>query len=356
MATQIGSEHIGFNSYLHRRKVSGVDDPSFSCGFLSQNVEHMITACPRWSKGRAEVWRKAKERSFKAMMNSPEDIARITRWIIKEEWLVQFRLVENVENTIEARRIRPESRRVGRREKERGPYATMQHLSHFLKEHLEDFAKVVGEWSRNIGRQELRTATGVETLANDLVETLSEAIKATGRQGSPQLGQSAPWWTDECREAKSASRANGDDASKKAFRQAVKIAKRQYWRRKFSEAKTDSDICRMARWAKPQQEGKTAPLRTANGFASDPRRRATLLCDMLLARFTSENDIEAITGPTNAEPGTDHLPWTIEVTEEEAKWVATSCQDKAPGADNITVRLLRAAWPAIGQAVRALYE
>lgn len=77
---------------------------------------------------------------------------------------------------------------------------------------------------------------------------------------------------------------------------------------------------------------------------------------MLLARFTSENDIEVNADPTAAEPETDHLPWMIEVTEEEAKWVATSCQDKAPGADNITVRLLRAAWPAIGQAVRALYE
>ena len=68
---------------------------------------------------------------------------------------------------------------------------------------LEDFAKVVREWSGNIGRQELRTAIDVENLANGLVETLSNAIKATGRRGSPQLKQSAPWWTDECREAKS---------------------------------------------------------------------------------------------------------------------------------------------------------
>ncbi|KAI1001999.1 hypothetical protein K3495_g6205 [Podosphaera aphanis] len=103
----------------------------------------------------------------------------------------------------------------------------------------------------------------------------------------------------------------------------------------------------MARCAKQQQQGKTAPFRTTNGFESDPRRSATLLRDMLLARFMSENDIESSTDSTDAEPGADHLPWTIEVTEEEAKWVATSCQDKAPGADNITVRLLRAAWPAI---------
>lgn len=221
---------------------------------------------------------------------------------------------------------------------------------------LEDFTKVVGGWSRNLGRQEIRTAMDVENLASNLVEILSDAIKATGRRGSPQPGQSAPWWTDECREAKVIYRTFGDKASRKEFRRAVKTAKRQYWRRKFSEAKTDADMYRMARWAKPRQQGNTAPLRTANGFESDPRRRATLLRDMLLARFTSENDIEVNADPTAAEPETDHLPWMIEVTEEEAKWVATSCQDKAPGADNITVRLLRAAWPAIGQAVRALYE
>ncbi|KAI0991479.1 hypothetical protein K3495_g16708, partial [Podosphaera aphanis] len=123
---------------------------------------------------------------------------------------------------------------------------------------LEDFTKVVAEWSKDIGRQELQTTSDVENLGNDLVEILSDAIKATGRRSSPQLGQSAPWWTEECREAKGLYRALGDDASRKAFRRTVKKAKRQYWRRKFSEAKTDTDMYRLARWAKPRQQGATA--------------------------------------------------------------------------------------------------
>ncbi|KAI0995871.1 hypothetical protein K3495_g12310 [Podosphaera aphanis] len=113
---------------------------------------------------------------------------------------------------------------------------------------------------------------------------------------------------------------------------------------------------RLARWAKPRQQGATAPLKTVNGFESNPRRRATLLRDLVLARFTKENDIEVTNDLTDFEPDANHIPWSTEVTEEEARWVATSCQDKAPGADNITVRLLRAAWPAVGHAVRALYE
>lgn len=92
VATLIRSEHIGLRSYLYRRKVPGVDNPKCPCGYPSQNVKHMIMACPQRVKGRGEVWRKAKDRSFEAMMNSPEDIARITQWILEQGWLEQLRL------------------------------------------------------------------------------------------------------------------------------------------------------------------------------------------------------------------------------------------------------------------------
>ncbi|KAI0998316.1 hypothetical protein K3495_g9878 [Podosphaera aphanis] len=92
---------------------------------------------------------------------------------------------------------------------------------------LEDFTKVVAEWSKDIGRQELQTASDLDNLGNDLVEILSDAIKATGRRSSPQPGQSAPWWTEECREAKGLYRTLNDDDSRKAFRRTVKKAKRQ---------------------------------------------------------------------------------------------------------------------------------
>lgn len=44
------------------------------------------------------------------------------------------------------------------------------------------------------------------------------------------------------------------------------------------------------------------------------------------------------------------------MTNEEAKWFATNCKDKAQGADVIAVRLLKAAWLAVGNAVKLLYE
>ena len=82
IAVQIRSEHIGLNSYLYRRKVPGVINPKCQCGYPSQNVKHMVLACPQWAMGRGEVLQKAKDRSFAAMMNSPDDIERITKWIL----------------------------------------------------------------------------------------------------------------------------------------------------------------------------------------------------------------------------------------------------------------------------------
>ncbi|CCU74263.1 hypothetical protein BGHDH14_bgh03408 [Blumeria hordei DH14] len=97
VAIQLRSEHIGLNSYLSRRKVRGVEKPSCPCGYPSQNVKHMVLACPQWANGRGGFLRQAKDRSFEAMMNSPEDMARITQWILNKGWIKQFRLAGEVE-------------------------------------------------------------------------------------------------------------------------------------------------------------------------------------------------------------------------------------------------------------------
>ena len=171
--------------------------------------------------------------------------------------------------------------------------------------------------------------SAVDNLADKLVQTISDAIRATGRRGSAKKGRTAPWWTSECLQAK-----------------------RQYWRRKSSEATTDVDMYQMARWAKSQPTAAAPPLQTPDSLVSDPGKRAILLRDLLLGRFTSQNDVDA----EDFEPGRGNLPWVSSVTDEEAKWVTTACQNKAPGADAISVRLLRTAWPSFGHAVRVLFE
>ena len=105
IATQIRSEHIGLNAYLHRRNVPGVEDPRCQCGYPSQNAKHMVMVCPQWAQGRGEVLRKARNRSFEAMMDNAEDVGRITKWIQREGWIEQFRLTRAVEAVMEERRM-----------------------------------------------------------------------------------------------------------------------------------------------------------------------------------------------------------------------------------------------------------
>ena len=101
---RIRSERIGFDPYLHRRYVTGVDIPRCQCGYPSQNISHMIMAYSNWAKRRVEILGKADSRSFEAMMNSPKDVARISRWIQTERRLEQFGLTLEVEATMKARK------------------------------------------------------------------------------------------------------------------------------------------------------------------------------------------------------------------------------------------------------------
>ena len=47
--------------------------------------------------GRGEVLLKARDSSFAAMMNSPDDIERVTKWILSKGLFEQFRLAGKVE-------------------------------------------------------------------------------------------------------------------------------------------------------------------------------------------------------------------------------------------------------------------
>ncbi|KAI1005880.1 hypothetical protein K3495_g2340 [Podosphaera aphanis] len=57
----------------------------------------MVLACHQWAEGRGEILRQAKDRSYEAMMKSPDGVARITQWILNKGWFEQFRLAREVE-------------------------------------------------------------------------------------------------------------------------------------------------------------------------------------------------------------------------------------------------------------------
>lgn len=102
--TQLRTEHIGFREYLRRRRVPEVDNKKCQCGYPSQNVKHMLLYCPGWAKGRGGWLRKARSKDIQSLLNDPEDVRRITRWIIQEGLIEQFKLSPVVERLVQERK------------------------------------------------------------------------------------------------------------------------------------------------------------------------------------------------------------------------------------------------------------
>lgn len=50
-----------------------------------------------WARGRGKILRNAKDRSYQAKIQSSEDVARITKWILDDIHLEQFRLVRQID-------------------------------------------------------------------------------------------------------------------------------------------------------------------------------------------------------------------------------------------------------------------
>ncbi|POS83188.1 hypothetical protein EPUL_004740, partial [Erysiphe pulchra] len=160
------------------------------------------------------------------------------------------------------------------------------------------------KWSKSLRQQPPSSPRGVDNLADNLVKLFGDAIRTTGRRDA------------------------------------------------FAD-KTDAEMYRLAHWVKPRSPKVPPLIRTETGTESNPERRATLLCDLLLARYSNENDVMA---KEESEDSDTILPWETIVTEEEAKWATTACKEKAPGADGITVQLIREAWPVVGEVIRTIFE
>jgi hypothetical protein len=103
IATQLRTEHIGLRTYLHRRYVPGVESPACPCGFQSQNVKHMLTRCDQWSYNRGLWLQRAADSQFTRLLHESDNVSRITRWIINEGVLRQFRLAKPVEDLVSLR-------------------------------------------------------------------------------------------------------------------------------------------------------------------------------------------------------------------------------------------------------------
>ncbi|PWI64416.1 hypothetical protein PCL_10484 [Purpureocillium lilacinum] len=174
-------------------------------------------------------------------------------------------------------------------------------------EELKRFTELVVSGATIIP-QAATTAADLDRLADAIIDLIQTAARATGRR-SQRRPRKAPWWNEECAasvaELRCVRRAfplgfNRDvQLARRDLRRVVRRAKRAYWRDLIDGVQSDKD--------------------------------------------TSAED-------------TIPIPFSPKVPIEEVQDALLRTGNTSPGSDNITVRLLRTAWPALRCHIQRLYQ
>ncbi|EXU95295.1 exonuclease-endonuclease-phosphatase family protein [Metarhizium robertsii] len=206
------------------------------------------------------------------------------------------------------------------------------------------------------------TASELETLAESLVNLLHSSAKAAGRPVRKGT-RSAPWWTDECAESAAEYRAvrrifpmgfNEEvQAARKAFQNVVRRAKRQYWRNLIDGFSDSAAVYKALRWLKSPGAFQPPPLQIDGVVYETQMDKTNALRRSTLERRTAADDID---DPWIPVCPPRQIPFAAGLTLAEAEDATTKTGKTSPGADNITVKMLRTVWDIIGEHVRRLYE
>lgn len=218
------------------------------------------------------------------------------------------------------------------------------------QDRLKDLAML---GARNLPQQE-QSPEGIESAAAALSSMLQDCVHTIGRPRRRD-GRTAPWWTDEVRQARKNWRRSEDRAKdselRREYLRAIRSAKRSYWRRQTDEITSDKDLYRIVGWYKSGQRIRSVPIIDGEKAIENSYEKAEFLTKSILFRFDPDDDIPQI--PCGSE-GT--LPWSTTVTLEEAERFTCGVSSTSPGTDMLTVYHLKILWPAIGEYLRSLIE
>ncbi|CVL09150.1 uncharacterized protein FMAN_15430 [Fusarium mangiferae] len=229
------------------------------------------------------------------------------------------------------------------------------------RDELKRFAEIV-----ELGATEIpltgSTSEELDELASALVNLLTSAAKAAGRPAR-KGGRSAPWWTEECADAAAVFRAirrsyplgfsQDVQIAKRDFHRVTRRAKRNYWRNLVDSFSSSADVFKAVRWLKSPGAFQPPPLQVDSVVYETQMDKANALRQATLERRTAEDDI--VNAWTPVFPSS-LIPFSPEISLEEAQWATVQTGNTSPGSDNITVNLLQAVWHIIGTHVRRLFE
>ncbi|RAL58911.1 hypothetical protein DID88_009331 [Monilinia fructigena] len=134
---------------------------------------------------------------------------------------------------------------------------------------------------------------------------------------------------------------------------ATRKAKREYWRRLIDSASDDADLYKVVGWHRAAPSLKSPPLVVDGQPIEGTREKAQALLDKVLHRYDSTDDLEA---DPILENRASTLPWDTNVSLEEVERNTIGVSSTSPGADKVTVRLLKACWDSFKGYIRDLFE
>ncbi|KAM6508463.1 hypothetical protein FALCPG4_19002 [Fusarium falciforme] len=206
------------------------------------------------------------------------------------------------------------------------------------------------------------TPSELDELASKLVNLLTSAARAAGRP-SRKGAHTAPWWTEECASAAAGFRAirrlyplgfNQEvQFAKRDLHRVVRRAKRLYWRNLIDSFSDSSSVFKAVRWLKSPGAFQPPPLQVGDVVYETQMDKANALRQATLERRTAEDDIQ---DPWIEVHPPRSIPFPPEISLDEAQHATLHTGNTSPGSDNITVKLLEAAWHIIGTHVRRLFQ
>lgn len=208
----------------------------------------------------------------------------------------------------------------------------------------------------------IRTTSALDLYANAIEEIFTIAIEKGGSLDKG-TGRSAPWWTEECRQAHAqyidARRFADEHTSEKyTFQATVRSAKKEYWRRIIDEAADDRALYKVVSWHKQAPKLKAPPLKSGDQLIENTLEKAELLRKEVLGRFSLEDDLTDY-NPEDFDAdeyaGHTSLPWSTSISLEEVERCTIGVSSTSPGTDKVTVRLLKACWHTIKHKLHSLF-
>ncbi|RAL61113.1 hypothetical protein DID88_010452 [Monilinia fructigena] len=178
----------------------------------------------------------------------------------------------------------------------------------------------------------------LDDIAALLTTLFQNAIKAVGKR--PQgTAKSAPWWTPACAELHAGYASARRRAAPEQETQTARHALRRYGMPNVTIGAGLS----------------TAPPLIVNGVSIEStKEKAEALLEKVLHRYDDSDDLEY--DPLEAEGRRPILPWTTAISLEEVEKSVIGVSSTSPGADRVTVRLLKACWQHIRAFIRDFFQ